>query len=616
MQLEHSRNRRPSRVEQSVRRSGPRTQVAPLLSGQGGTPLERDVRTMMEAGLGADFSSVRIHTGQTAQEAAESLHATAYTVGRDVAFARGSFAPGSAEGRELLAHELAHVAQNDGGPNPAVGSARPISVSEPTDATEREARDAARAVASGRTFRVTRSAGSQGAARCGGATHAGGPCAEDDEPPLLVQRQTLTLPRTAPPDVEPRTGQQHREENNALLAEIQGLPMYDLLPRLAKLAEKVLTDEEAGGLVGGPRLVLAMQTVRAKMQRDLEFLLREKKRVETLPRDQIADIVNFLWGPNVGTSTALVNTDLEMDPIIAPPASVRLPGEAARAGDGGIAVDDESGPQGVSDFEEELPENRSRISGVVLDPETKEIIGYRTSYADGISRLVDREGNFVVDAGAAVGVESEGLGPLDYVPTPSGVGKGAAGVGAKLLVKGALRKGAASGGKVTLGAILKMKNVAKAVAKKAISPVAEGKAFIQAIRFGKIRVSRTLSVEAAESLTKQFDKGRPVIAAEMNKRGIIGPFDSFSVFTRGHGGAYQAHHIVEQSVLKHLGHDVQKAPSIILTAGQHSPISTALANKIPKDELEHMTKREILDLYRKVYKGMPTWIAEVELYLK
>jgi hypothetical protein len=61
---------------------------------------------------------------------------------------------------------------------------------------------------------------------------------------------------------------QRREENNAPLAEIQGLPMYDLLPRLAKLAEKVLSDEEAGGLVGGPRLVLAMQTVRAKMQRD------------------------------------------------------------------------------------------------------------------------------------------------------------------------------------------------------------------------------------------------------------------------------------------------------------------------------------------------------------
>ncbi|SCF68961.1 MULTISPECIES: hypothetical protein [unclassified Streptomyces] len=108
-----------------------------------------------------------------------------------------------------------------------------------------------------------------------------------------------------------------------------------------------------------------MQTVRAKMQRDREFLLREKKRVETLPRDQIADIVNFLWGPNVGTSTALVNTDLEMDPIIAPPASVRLPGEAARTGDGGITVDDESGPQGISDFEEDLPENRSGISGVV-----------------------------------------------------------------------------------------------------------------------------------------------------------------------------------------------------------------------------------------------------------
>jgi len=229
--------------------------------------------------------------------------------------------------------------------------------------------------------------------------------------------------------------------------------------------------------------------------------------------------------------------------------------------------------------------------------------------------LVDPEGNFAVDAGVAVGVESEGLGPLDYVPTPSGAGKGAAGVGAKLLVKGALKKGAASGGKVTLGAILKMRNVAKAVAQRMISPTAEGKAFIQAIRSGQ-RVSRTLSVEAAESLAKKFDKGAPIIAAEMNKRAIIGPFESFSVFTRGHGATYQAHHIIEQAVLEHLGHDLQKAPSSILTAGQHAPISTALAKTIPKDELEHMTRRQLLDLYRKVYKGMPEWIAEVERYLK
>ncbi|MEV6235518.1 hypothetical protein [Lentzea sp. NPDC051838] len=408
---------------------------------------------------------------------------------------------------------------------------------------------------------------------------------------------------------------QRSEENGVVLGKIQGLAMYDLLPRLAKLDEAVLRDEEAGRAVGGPRLVLAMQTVRAKMQRDLEFLIREKKRVETLPRDQIADVVNFLWGPNVGTSTALVNTELEMEPIIASPDSVQLPGEPPHGHDGGIIMDDESGPQGISDFEEDLPANRGRISGVVLDPETKEIIGYRTFHAEGISRLVDREGNFVVDAGAAVGVESEGLGPLDYVPTPGGAAKGAAGVGAKLIVKGALKKGAAKGTKVTLGLILKMKAVAKNVAKKAISPNAEGKAFIKAVNAGD-RVSRTLSCEAAETLVKKFDKGQPVMAAALNRRRVIGPFESFAVFTRGHGGKYQAHHIIEQAVLKHLGHDLQKAPSIILSSAQHTKISAVLADTIVKDELEHMTKQQILARYRKAYKGMPDWIAEVELYLK
>ncbi|MER5384406.1 DUF4157 domain-containing protein [Streptomyces sp. NPDC002688] len=239
MRLERARDLRTDRVNRSVRRSKPHTHVARLLSGQGGARLEPDVRAVMEASLGADFSSVRVHTGQTAQESAQLLHATAYTVGRDVAFARGTFAPRSAAGQELLAHELAHVVQNGAGTGPVGRSVGSLSVSEPTDATEREAREAARAVASGRTFRVTRSAAAQEVARCGGTTHPGCPCAED-ESPLFVQRQVMAPPRPpvmAPPrpavpeyedlytdvpvpepgkDIVPRTGERYAHHDPAL----------------------------------------------------------------------------------------------------------------------------------------------------------------------------------------------------------------------------------------------------------------------------------------------------------------------------------------------------------------------------------------------------------------
>lgn len=63
------------------------------------------------AGMGADLSAVRVHTGEAADRAARSVGARAFALGRHVVFARGSYRPQTAEGRRLLAHELAHVAQ-------------------------------------------------------------------------------------------------------------------------------------------------------------------------------------------------------------------------------------------------------------------------------------------------------------------------------------------------------------------------------------------------------------------------------------------------------------------------------------------------------------------------
>jgi len=65
----------------------------------------------MEARFGRDLGGVRVHTGPEAAASARALGAAAFTLGRDVVFAAGRYAPETASGRRLLGHELAHVVQ-------------------------------------------------------------------------------------------------------------------------------------------------------------------------------------------------------------------------------------------------------------------------------------------------------------------------------------------------------------------------------------------------------------------------------------------------------------------------------------------------------------------------
>jgi hypothetical protein len=81
-----------------------------------GQPLAPESRAFFESRIGYDFSGVRVHTGATAEQSARELGALAYTLGQDVVFGAGQFAPGTDEGRRLLAHELTHVIQQQGVP--------------------------------------------------------------------------------------------------------------------------------------------------------------------------------------------------------------------------------------------------------------------------------------------------------------------------------------------------------------------------------------------------------------------------------------------------------------------------------------------------------------------
>ncbi|SRR6266480_2663724 len=76
-----------------------------------GHPLDSATRAFFEPRFGHDFSDVRVHTDSRAADSARSIKAHAYTLGNDLVFGTGQFAPDTAAGRTLLAHELAHVAR-------------------------------------------------------------------------------------------------------------------------------------------------------------------------------------------------------------------------------------------------------------------------------------------------------------------------------------------------------------------------------------------------------------------------------------------------------------------------------------------------------------------------
>jgi hypothetical protein len=79
-----------------------------------GKPLDSGVRSHMESAFGFNFSRVRVHTDAAAAGAANNLNARAFTIGKDIAFGPGEYAPGSLIGNALIAHELAHVVQQTG----------------------------------------------------------------------------------------------------------------------------------------------------------------------------------------------------------------------------------------------------------------------------------------------------------------------------------------------------------------------------------------------------------------------------------------------------------------------------------------------------------------------
>src|SRR2546430_6786988 len=138
-ECEECRQKREGMMQRAAVSSAPVNAVPPIVHdvlNSSGQPLDADTRSFMEPRFGHDFSQVRVHTDERAAESARTVNALAYTVGRDVVFGTGQYAPGTSEGRRLLAHELAHVVQQ---------GSRPIeldtkhTINIPGDTYEREA---------------------------------------------------------------------------------------------------------------------------------------------------------------------------------------------------------------------------------------------------------------------------------------------------------------------------------------------------------------------------------------------------------------------------------------------------------------------------------------------
>jgi hypothetical protein len=107
-----------SRPVQHLKRSAPTSapsnevpdSVHQALRGAG-EPLGAHLQREMETAFGYDFSQVRVHQGDAADRSARELNALAYASGNNIVFGARRFAPDTADGRRLLAHELTHVVQ-------------------------------------------------------------------------------------------------------------------------------------------------------------------------------------------------------------------------------------------------------------------------------------------------------------------------------------------------------------------------------------------------------------------------------------------------------------------------------------------------------------------------
>lgn len=140
--------RRPARIAEQTGATAEVPSIVHEVLRAPGQPLDIGTRSFMESRFGHDFSQVRVHTDAKAGASAQAVDALAYTVGSNVVFGPHQYAPGSSTGRELLAHELAHVMQQ----GHFVSGTTPARISQPSDAGEANADQLSRSALAGERY--------------------------------------------------------------------------------------------------------------------------------------------------------------------------------------------------------------------------------------------------------------------------------------------------------------------------------------------------------------------------------------------------------------------------------------------------------------------------------
>ena len=114
LQMEEEKKEEVATKPESQSQSAGKSLTSQLQRTKGqGHPLPKATQLEMSKALGQDFTTVRIHTDQAAVDMNQQLKSQAFTHGQDIYFNQGKFDPESKAGKQLLAHELTHVVQQN-----------------------------------------------------------------------------------------------------------------------------------------------------------------------------------------------------------------------------------------------------------------------------------------------------------------------------------------------------------------------------------------------------------------------------------------------------------------------------------------------------------------------
>lgn len=174
--------------------------VHKVVGSGGGSSLDDGTRKSMESSFGADFSSVRVHSGSEAAAAAKSVQAQAFTVGDNIVLGEGK----STSDTRTLAHELTHVVQQRQGEVPGESIGGGIKLSDPGDWAERQAEATADHVTSG-----------GGSSAHAGHDHSGASAGVQREAAPEEELQALAIQREA------ESGEEETEEETVSKLDIQ-----------------------------------------------------------------------------------------------------------------------------------------------------------------------------------------------------------------------------------------------------------------------------------------------------------------------------------------------------------------------------------------------------------